>query len=74
MSQHTYTLKFTIVAPPTQTGKYLYGSEEHDLKTEQLTEEKEAIIKSEVEAKIKNAIPTERGAVQVVFDELTESE
>ena len=80
MSQHTYTLKFTIKSQESIKGKYPIQGETLDTDTEEdLTvvigpdeATKEDIIKAEVEKAIKEAIPTQRGAINVLFDSLTE--
>lgn len=80
MSQHTYTLKFTIGIDNPEGGSYPIHSGTREVKPELLTQvigpdsaTKEDIIKAEVEKKIKEAIPTQKGIITVNFDSLTES-
>jgi len=81
MSQHTYTLKFTIKsAYDSIKGKSPYSSTTRDTDTaEDITIEdskgktKEDRIKAEVEKRIKEAISTFHGGAHVVFNSLTES-
>jgi hypothetical protein len=81
MSQHVYTLKFTISISNPPDGTYLSQSESRDVKPELLTQEigpdgatKEDVIKAQIEEKIKQVIPTVAGAINVTFDSLVESE
>lgn len=70
MSQHTYTLKFTVKA----TYEGVDANLDQVLKTEnEVDYTREDLIKAEVEERIKKIIPELKGDAQVVFDELTES-
>lgn len=81
MSQHTYTLKFTIGIDKTDGGTYPIHSGTKEVKHESLSQilnettgqTKEDLIKAEIEERIKKAIPTQKGIIKVNFDELTES-
>ena len=83
MSQHTYQLKFTISIDKAEDGVYHIHGETREVKHESLddllpTEEdptrtKEDLIKSEVEKRIKDLFPTQKGLIKVNFDSLTES-
>lgn len=70
MSQHTYTLKFTI------KDTYSGGGAQEDLTQVMKTEDevdytKEDLIRIAAEERIKEIIPAISGAAQVVFDSLT---
>lgn len=83
MSQHSYTLVFTISIDKAPDGTYPQGSETREVKHESLTDllpklddatwTKEDEIKAEVEKRIKEAIPTQKGLIRVNFDSLEES-
>jgi len=81
MSQHTYTLKFTIGIDNTEGGVYPIHGETREIKPELLSqilntdtgETKEDLIKSEVEKRIKKTIRTLKGIIRVNFDSLIES-
>jgi len=80
MSQHTYTVKFTIKINNPEDGVYLIQGETRERKPELLSrvmneggDTKEDLIKADIEKKIKEAIPAEQGIIQVLFDSLTEA-
>lgn len=83
MSQHTYTLKFTISIDKAPDGVYPIHGETREIKHESLddllpklddaTWTKEDEIKAQIEERIKKAIPTQKGLIKVAFDSLTES-
>lgn len=81
MSQHTYMLKFTIGIDNTEGGSYPIHSGTREVKPELLSqilntdtgETKEDNIKAQIEKKIKEAIPTQKGIIRVNFDSLIES-
>ena len=81
MSQHTYTLKFTIGIDKAEDGTYPIHGEEREIKHELLSqvlnaetgETKEDNIKAEIEERIKKVIPTQKGIIRVNFDSLEES-
>lgn len=82
MSQHTYTLKFTISIDKADDGVYPIHGETREIKHESLddllpteddpTQTKEDVIKAEVEKKIKQACGALKGLIRVNFDSLTE--
>lgn len=78
MSQHTYTLKFTVKDTYEDLGEGIVHNPKEDLTQVMKTEDeveytKEDLIRIGVEDKIKNVIPQIHGAIQVAFDELTKS-
>lgn len=83
MSQHVYTLKFTISIDKAEDGVYPIHGETREVKHESLTDllpkeddatwTKEDEIKAEVEKRIKEVIPTLKGLIRVSLDSLTET-
>ena len=76
MSQHTYTLKFTIKDTYEDLGEGIVHNPKEDLTQVMKTEDevdytKEDLIRIAAEERIKEIIPAISGAAQVVFDSLT---
>ena len=76
MSQHTYTLKFTIKDTYEDHGEGIVHNPKEDLTQVMKTEDeveytKEDLIRIAAEERIKEIIPAVAGAAQVVFDSLT---
>ena len=75
MSQHTYTLKFTIKDTYEDLGEGIVHNPKEDLTQVMKTEDevdytKEDLIRIAAEERIKEIIPALSGAIQVVFDSL----
>jgi len=82
MSQHTYTLKFTISIDKADDGTYPIHGETREIMHESLSDvlgEKDGVdwtredeIKAQVEKRIKQACGALKGLIRVNFDSLTE--
>ena len=83
MSQHSYTLVFTISIDKAPDGTYPIHGETREVKHESLDDvlgkvdgvdwTREDEVKSEVEKRIKQACGTLKGLIRVNFDSLEES-